>query len=140
MLYTPDAKFHIRLIPFRWYHKDKDPNKESFLVVITQDSIIQYEHITNIQLYGKISGLTRKITMKAVKERDLRIINFFEDYLKGDEQEDESNVDDNELDKENDPLNIGNPNKKTRSKGHPKGTRRIKANYERKTLVNSGNK
>lgn len=165
MLHTPDAKFHIRLIPSRWYYKDKDPSKEPFLVAskfeveaapmvlqhdipfltaiqqtVSQDSITQHERVTDIQLYGKISGLARKVTMKAVKERDLSIINLLEDYLKDNEREDESDVDDDELNKENDPLNISNPNKRTRSKGRPKGTRRIKASYERKASTSSGNK
>ena len=26
------AKFHLRLIPSRWYYKGKDPSKEPFLV------------------------------------------------------------------------------------------------------------
>src|SRR6266487_6803005 len=32
MLRSPTAKFHLRLIPSRWYYKDKDPSKEPFLV------------------------------------------------------------------------------------------------------------
>ncbi len=56
---------------------------------VLQDSIIQHECITDIQLYGKISGLAHKVTMKAVSERNLNIINLFEDYLK-DYDKDES--------------------------------------------------
>jgi hypothetical protein len=164
MLHDPIAKFHIRLIPSRWYYKNKNPSQEPFLVaskfeaeamplvfdydvpfltpipqVALQDSITQYERITDIQLYGKISGLAHKVTMKAIRERDLNIINLFEDYLKGDNG-DESDVDDDELeesDKENSPLNISNPNKKTKSKGRPKGTKRIKASYEKNAVVGS---
>ena len=32
MLRSPMAKFHLRLIPSRWYYKNKDPSKEPFLV------------------------------------------------------------------------------------------------------------
>ena len=31
VLHNP-AKFHIRIIPSRWYYKDKDPSREPFLV------------------------------------------------------------------------------------------------------------
>ncbi len=144
MLYDSAAKFHIKLIPLRWYYKNKDPSKEPFLITskfeakvtpvipehdvlfltsipqaVLQDSITQHEYITNIQLYGKISDLAHKVTMKAVSERDLNIINLFKDYLK-DYDKDESYINDNELkesDKKNSPLNIGNPNKKTKCKG-----------------------
>ncbi len=77
--------------------------------------------------------------MKAISERNLNIINLFEDYLK-EYDKDESYIDDNELeesDKENSPLNIGNSNKKTKRKGHPKGTKRIKASYESNAVVGS---
>src|SRR5207248_474862 len=113
-------KFHLRLIPSRWYYKNKDPSKEPFLVAskfeaetiptipqdnipflsainqtTLQDSITQHERLTDIQLYGKIAELTHKVTMKAIRERDTRIIDLLEDYLK-DEEEQIENIDDNE--------------------------------------------
>lgn len=171
MLHSPTAKFHVRLILSRWYYENKDPSREPFLVankfeteiaseitqynipfltavdqIMPQDSITQHERLTDIQLYGKISGLAHKVTMKAVKERDLDIINILKDYLKDKEEQDENKSDsDNELeesDKENDPHMINNPDKKTKSKGRPKGSKRIKAQYEKKVGAGSvvGNK
>ncbi|RHZ52802.1 hypothetical protein Glove_457g22 [Diversispora epigaea] len=106
MFRSPIAKFHIRLIPSRWYYKNKDPSKEPFLVATKfeeisipsipesnipfltavnhstlHDSITQHERLTDIQLYGKIAGLTQKVTMKAIKKKDVRIINILEDYF-----------------------------------------------------------
>ncbi len=168
MLRSSAAKFHLRLIPSRWYYKDKDPSKEPFLVankfedettLITpqynvpfltaiceksQDFTTRHEQLTDIQLYGKIAGLTHKATMKAVKKRDIRIVHILENYLKDvddDEQNEEQsksinnieleNVEDDESDKENSPFTLNNPNKQTRSKGRPKGTKRIKASHEK---------
>src|SRR5436190_9385653 len=97
MLRSSTAKFHLRLIPSRWYYRDKDPSKEPFLVAskfeaeiaptipqynvpflsaicqtMPQDNITQHERLTDIQLYGKIAGLTHKATMKAIKKKDVR--------------------------------------------------------------------
>jgi len=161
MLHSPTAKFHLRLIPSRWYYRDKDPSKEPFLVAskfetettpitpqynvpflsaicqtIPQDNITQHERLTDIQLYGKIAGLTHKATMKAIKKKDVRIVYLLEDYLK-DEEDEEQNIDDTELleedigsDKENCPIILSNPHRQTKPKGRPKGTKRIKAHHE----------
>ncbi|CAB4416291.1 unnamed protein product [Rhizophagus irregularis] len=178
MLRSPTAKFHLKLIPSRWYYRNKDASKEPFLVAskfesdtppiipqhsvpfltvihqISQNSITLHERLTDIQLYGKITGLTHKATIKALKKKDMRIISILEDYLKDEEQNE--NVggnskldDDNELDGEklddelddeldNDKENhenhsfiLNNPNKQTKSKGRPKGTKRIKASHEK---------
>src|SRR6266542_6382705 len=141
MLRSSAAKFHLRLIPSRWYYKDKDPSKEPFLVankledkttLIThqynvpfltaiceklQDFTTQHEQLTDIQLYGKIAGLTHKATMKAVKKRDIYIVHILENYLKDidDEEQNEEqsesinnieleDVEDNGSDKENSPF------------------------------------
>ena len=32
MLRSPTAKFHLRLIPSRWYYRNMDASKEPFLV------------------------------------------------------------------------------------------------------------
>ena len=40
MLRSPMAKFHLRLIPSRWYYKDKDASKEPFLVASKFESEI----------------------------------------------------------------------------------------------------
>lgn len=166
MLRSPTAKFHIRLIPSRWYYKEKDPSKEPFLVAskfedkttpiiipqhsipfltainqtTPQDFITQHERLTDIQLYGKIAGLTRKATMKAINKRDMRIVRLLEDYLEEDEGQNE-NIDSNigledvESDKENNSFILNNPNRKTRPKGRPKSTKRIKAHHEKESSL-----
>ncbi|PKY54547.1 hypothetical protein RhiirA4_473417 [Rhizophagus irregularis] len=55
MLCSPAARFHLRLIPLQWYYRDKDPK-----------FITQHEQLTDIQLYGKIAGLSHKATMNRV--------------------------------------------------------------------------
>ncbi|EXX74321.1 hypothetical protein RirG_052200 [Rhizophagus irregularis DAOM 197198w] len=178
MLCSPTAKFHLKLIPSRWYYRNKDASKEPFLVAskfesdtppiipqhnvpfltvihqISQNSITLHERLTDIQLYGKITGLTHKATIKALKKKDMRIISILEDYLKDEEQNenvggDSELDDDNELDgeklddelddefdddkenHENHSFILNNPNKQTKSKGCPKGTKRIKASHEK---------
>ena len=170
MLRSPAAKFHLKLIPSRWYYRDKDPSREPFLVAdkfedkitptipqhnipfltaickTSQDSInTQHERLTDIQLYGKIAGLTHKATMKAVKKRDIRIVHILENYLKDvEEQNEEQNenieledIGDDGSDKENSPFVLNNPNKQTKPKGRPKGTKRIKASHEKERSTNS---
>src|SRR6266542_2389689 len=155
MLRSSAAKFHLRLIPSRWYYKDKDPSKEPFLVANKfedETTLIttRHEQLTDIQLYSKIAGLTHKVTMKAVKKRDIHIVHILENYLKDvddDEQNEEQsksinnieleNVEDDESDKENSPFTLNNPNKQTRSKGRPKGIKRIKVSHEKENPTSS---
>src|SRR5437763_13363078 len=100
-----------------------------------QDNITQHEHLTDIQLYGKIAGLTHKATLKAIKKKDMQIVYLLKDYLK-DEEDENQNINDIELeedigsDKENCPFILNNPHKQTKPKGSPKGTKRIKACHE----------
>ena len=61
-----------------------------------------------------------------------------ENYLNEEDEKDEENesIDDIELnehesDKENQPFTLNNTNRQTRPKGRPKGTKRIKASYEK---------
>ncbi|CAB4387304.1 unnamed protein product [Rhizophagus irregularis] len=115
----------------------------------SQEFITWHEQLTDIQLYGKIAGLSHKATMKAVSKRDiLRIIHILENYLKDvDEEQDEEQNENIELedtkddksDKENFPFILNNPNKQTRSKGRPKGTKRIKASHEKEKATTSVN-
>ncbi|EXX53672.1 hypothetical protein RirG_241820 [Rhizophagus irregularis DAOM 197198w] len=182
MLCSPTAKFHLKLIPSRWYYRNKDASKEPFLVAskfesdtppiipqhnvpfltvihqISQNSITLHERLTDIQLYGKITGLTHKATIKALKKKDMRIISILEDYLKDEEQNenvggDSELDDDNELDgeklddelddefdddkenHENHSFILNNPNKQTKSKGRLKGTKRIKASHEKNSSL-----
>ncbi|CAB5376712.1 unnamed protein product [Rhizophagus irregularis] len=154
------------------YYRDKNSSKEQFLVAskfeneitllipqhnvpfltaickTSQEFITRHEQLTDIQLYGKIAGLSHKATMKAVSKRDIRIIHILENYLKDvdEEQDKEQNENieledtkDDESDKENFPFILNNPNKQTRSKGRLKGTKRIKASHEKEKATTSVN-
>ncbi|RHZ83189.1 hypothetical protein Glove_99g275 [Diversispora epigaea] len=170
MLRSSLAKFHLRLIPSRWYYKNKDPSKEPFLVAnkfedenapiipesnipflaaVNQttmpDSISNHERLTDIQLYGKITGLTHKVTMKIIRNKDICIIDILENYL----QDENENVDENinnisehiedlESDKENNSSVLKNPNRQTKPKGRPKGTKRLKAFHEKTNTISLG--
>ncbi|RHZ90126.1 hypothetical protein Glove_7g12 [Diversispora epigaea] len=141
------------------YYKNKDPSKElflvtnkfkdenapiipesniSFLATVNQttmpDSVSNHECLTGIQLYRKITGLTHKVTMKAIRNKDIHIIDILENYL----QDENENVDKNEnidknmnnisghikdleFDKENNFFILKNPNRQTKSKRRSKG-------------------
>ena len=84
--------------------------------------------------------------MKAIRKKDLRIVSILENYLKdnGEQDEEEQNIDNEELDNnkenhEDHSFILNNPNKQTRPKGRPKGTKRIKVCYE-KELSSIANK
>jgi len=114
---------------------------------MVQDSLTQHELLTDIQLYGKITGLTRKATMKAVKNKDTRIISILEDYLNEDTDENVDNIetednniiesDEDDSDKENQHFILINPNRQTKPKGRPKGTKRIRSKYEQNVPTNN---
>ncbi|RHZ50855.1 hypothetical protein Glove_490g67 [Diversispora epigaea] len=97
MFRSPIAKFHIRLIPSRWYYKNKDPSKEPFLVAT------KFEEIS-------------------IPKSNL-----------------DNNFEDLESNKENQSHVLKNPNKQKKSKGRPKGTKRIKAFHEKSSAISSGN-
>ena len=67
----------------------------------------------------------------------MSIVNLLENYLKDEEEQIENinNNEDSESDKENHSFTLFNPNKKTRPKGRPKGTKRIKAYHEKEASV-----
>ncbi|RHZ83489.1 hypothetical protein Glove_92g21 [Diversispora epigaea] len=109
-----------------------------------QDSITLHEHFTDIQLYSKISGLAHKITIKITRKKDIRIIYLLENYLKEEEQGksfvenvDNIEIEDCKIDKENQSPIIKNSSKQIKPKGHPKGTKRIKASHEKGKLSSS---
>ncbi|CAG8614600.1 8919_t:CDS:2 [Diversispora eburnea] len=110
-----------------------------------QDSISNHERLTDIQLYGKITGLTHKVTMKTIRNKDTHIIDILENYL----QDENENVDENmnsisrhtedlESDKENNSSVLKNPNRQTKPKRRPKGTKRLKAFHEKSNTISSG--
>ena len=111
MLNTCKARFHIRLIPSRWYQKDKDASHESFIVAdkfrdtnTIQESNITYlcaidkekedlfEHRMNLLdekiMYGTLHGTYKKALQKALqtKTNSLRLIEILEDFADEDSE------------------------------------------------------
>ena len=161
MLNTCEAKFHIRLIPSRWYQKDKDASREPFIVAdkfhnsttnTVQESSITYICAINKErkdnlgermnlldqklIYGTLHGTYKRALQKALKtkSKSLRLIEILEDFAdenSGDEDEDDELVDSNESDKENTDIFQLKNPKIRRGKGRPAGTRRYKASHEK---------
>ena len=86
--------------------------------------------------FGKVMGMAKKVTLKAVKKCDVWIFEIFQQYLNefdendnlenGLDSEADFNSDENETsDDDFDDLQLQNPIKKPK-KGRPKGTKRIK--------------
>jgi len=118
MLNTNEAKFHIRLIPFRWYQEGKDPSYESFIVADKFSNIIKTtdnavnNHLCPIDkekedflkermnlldkrlMYGNLHGTYKKALQKALqkKSRSLHLIGILEEFanLASSEDEDDS--------------------------------------------------
>ncbi|GBC00155.1 hypothetical protein RclHR1_03770002 [Rhizophagus clarus] len=89
--------------------------------------------------YGRVMGMAKKVTLKAVKKCDTRIFEIFKEYLnkngnlenndsKNSELDFNLDVESSENDEENDCsfLHLQNPMKRPK-KGRPKGTKRIKS-------------
>ena len=161
MLNTCKARFHIHLIPSRWYQKDKDASRESFIVAdkfhnstdAIQESNITYlctidkekedflEQRMNLLdekiMYGNLHGTYKKALQKALKtkSRSLRLIEVLEAFANEDS---ESEDEDEELDEESSGSDKENINvfqlrnpKIRRGKGRPVGTKRFKASHEK---------
>jgi hypothetical protein len=159
--------FHIQLIRPRWYKsrdldgkhepfvfaakfqsielsKQPEINQEIFyLTALIQNNVDKWEQKSKSALdeklfFGKVMGMAKKVTLKAVEKRDERILEIFQHYL--DEFEDlenvpsneiESNLNDDEINEENDENNLQLQNLiKKSKKGRPKGTKRIKSTME----------
>lgn len=161
MVHTYTAAFHIRLIRQRWYKSPelngknepfvyaakfqnmelpKQPENQeiSYLTAMIQNNVDTWDQKSRTSLderifYGKVMGLAKKVTLKAVENRDTRIFEIFQQYLEEfDERNDNSEEDFNsgdETDENDDNLILQNPTKKPR-KGRPKGTKRIKSVME----------
>jgi hypothetical protein len=161
MMHTHTAMFHIQLIRSRWYkNHELDGKHEPFvfaakfqttelpkqpeinqgifyLTALIQNNVDKWEQKSKSALneklfFGKVMGMAKKVTLKAVEKRDGRILEIFQRYLdEFDDLEDDSEMgsDDetNEYDENN--LQLQNPIKKPK-KGRPKGTRRIKSTME----------
>lgn len=121
MLNTQEAKFHVRLIPSRWYQENKDTSNEPFIVadkfnspsatiessVVNnylcaidkekQDSLEQRMNILDKKImYGNLHGTYKKALQKALqkKSRSLRLIEILENFTNEDSSEDEVESDD----------------------------------------------
>ncbi|CAB5367005.1 unnamed protein product [Rhizophagus irregularis] len=122
ILNTQEAKFHVRLIPSRWYQENKDASNEPFIVadkfnspsttiesgvVVNnylcaidkekQDSLEQRMNILDKKImYGNLHGTYKKALQKALqkKSRSLRLIEILENFTNEDSSEDEVESDD----------------------------------------------
>ncbi|CAB4421031.1 unnamed protein product [Rhizophagus irregularis] len=114
MLNTCEARFHIRLIPSRWYQKDKDASHEAFIVAdkfqngmstnAIQENNVEYlcaidkekedllEHRMNLLdekiMYGTLHGTYKKALRKALQTKtdSLRLIEILEDFANEDSE------------------------------------------------------
>ena len=119
MLNTCEARFHIRLIPSRWYQNNEDASREPFIVAEKfrdgrstdeiQESNVSYLCVINKEtgdleqrmnlldqkiMYGTLHGTYKKALRKALqtKSSSLRLIGILEDFANensGSEDEDE---------------------------------------------------
>ncbi|POG71403.1 hypothetical protein GLOIN_2v1793903 [Rhizophagus irregularis DAOM 181602=DAOM 197198] len=160
MMHTHTAMFHIQLIRPRWYkNRDLDGKHEPFvfaakfqdtellkqpeinqeifyLTALIQNNVDKWEQISKSTLdeklfFGKVMGMAKKVTLKAVEKKDERIFEIFQRYLDElNDFEDELNSEIDTDDEANEnSLQLQNPIKKPR-KGRPKGTTRIKSAME----------
>ena len=111
-----------------------------YLTALIQNNVDKWEQKSKSALneklfFGKVMGMAKKVTLKAVERRNGRILEIFQHYLdEFDDLENEFNseIDSNdETDEENNENNwqLKNPIKKPK-KGRPKGTKRIRSAME----------
>ena len=142
MIHTHTTMFYIQLIRPRWYKswdldekyepfvfaakfqsiellKQSEINQEIFyLIALIQNNIDKWEQKSKSTLdeklfFGKVMGMAKKVTLKAVEKWDERILEIFQYYL--DKIEDlknepsneiEFNLDNDEINEENDENNL----------------------------------
>ncbi|CAB5388111.1 unnamed protein product [Rhizophagus irregularis] len=154
------AMFHIQLIRPHWYkNRDLDGKHEPFvfaakfqntellkqleinqeifyLMALIQNNVDKWEQISKSTLdeklfFGKVMGMAKKVTLKAVEKKDKRIFEIFQRYL--DELNDFKDEFNSEIDTDDEAnensLQLQNQIKKP-GKGQPKGTTRIKSAME----------
>src|SRR4051794_14296374 len=149
MLNTNEAKFHIRLISFRWYQEGKNPSYESFIVAdkfsniikTTDNAVNNYLYLIDKEkeglkermnlldkrlMYGNLHRTYKKALQKALqkKSRSLRLIGILEEFTNlASENEDDSDekLDENadNSDKENTDVFQLQNLKVRRGKGRP---------------------
>ncbi|GET04426.1 hypothetical protein GLOIN_2v1793903 [Rhizophagus clarus] len=166
-MHTHAATFHIRLLRKRWYKnpelngknepfvyaakfqntellKQPENQEVSYLTAMIQNNVDKWDQTSKSNLderifYGRVMGMAKKVTLKAVEKCDTRIFEIFKEYLdengnleNNDSRNSESDfnldVESSENDEENDCsfLHLQNPMKRPK-KGRPKGTKRIKS-------------
>ena len=167
MIYTCTAAFHIQLIRQRWF-KNSELNGRNepyvyaakfqtmellnqpevqeipYLTAMIQSNVNEWNQKSRSSLnerifFGKVMGMAKQVTLKAVEHHDIQIFEFFQQYLdqfNDNNPEDEFNSESDinsevEMDEDegNDNLQLQNPRKKPK-KGRPKGTKRIKSAIE----------
>ncbi|GBC16349.1 protein FAR1-RELATED SEQUENCE 11-like isoform X1 [Rhizophagus irregularis DAOM 181602=DAOM 197198] len=145
MMHTHTAMFHIQLIRPRWYkNRDLDGKHEPFvfaakfqdtellkqpeinqeifyLTALIQNNVDKWEQISKSTLdeklfFGKVMGMAKKVTLKAVEKKDERIFEIFQRYLDElNDFEDELNSEIDTDDEANEnSLQLQNPIKKPR--------------------------
>src|SRR5437764_11377990 len=135
ILNTCEVRFHIRLIPFRWYNKGKDASHKPFIVAdkfhdssltnMTQESNISYlcaidkEKEDSLEyriklldekvMYGTLHGTYKKALQKALqtKSKSLCLIEILEAFVN---ENSESEPEDEESDEESDESDKENTN------------------------------
>ncbi|GBB84668.1 hypothetical protein RclHR1_11230011 [Rhizophagus clarus] len=94
MLNTSEAKFHIRLIPSRWYQKEKDGSYKPFIVADKfnneKDDLLEQRMGTLDQkiMYGTLHGMYKKALQKALqnKSNSLRLIKILKEFADEDSE------------------------------------------------------
>jgi hypothetical protein len=127
MLNTQEAKFHVRLIPSRWYQENKDASNEPFVVadkfnsssatvensVVNnylcaidkekQDSLEQRMNILDKKIMNdNLHGTYKRALQKALqkKSQSLRLIEILENFTNENSSEDEVESEDDESEEE----------------------------------------
>ena len=166
MMHTHAATFHIRLIRQHWYKNPELNGKNEpflyaakfqdmelleqyknqeipYLTAMIQNNVDNWNQKTKSVLderifYGKVMGMAKKVTLKAVEKRDMQILEIFKEYL--DEDDGSLNnsenseldldldveTDEDEKENYNNDLHLQNLVKKPK-KGRLKETKKIKS-------------
>ncbi|GBB94852.1 hypothetical protein RclHR1_24260001 [Rhizophagus clarus] len=124
--------------------KQPENQEVPYLTAMIQNNIDKWDQTSKSNLdkrifYGRVMGMAKKVTIKAVEKRDTQIFEIFKEYLdengnleNNDSRNSESDfnldVESSENDEENNCsfLHLQNPMKRPK-KGRLKGTKRIKS-------------
>ncbi|CAG8676668.1 9010_t:CDS:2, partial [Racocetra fulgida] len=155
MLNTNAAKFHIRLIPSRWYYKNMNASQETFITAdkykseeapdyavpylspfYNQEKDFLQENLSLLKqklTYRTLHGIYKKAISKALwsKSESDCLLKLLEDFVQECDQLKDSSSDDNHSDESisKEEFQLKNP-KRRQGRGRPPGTKRIKASHE----------